>query len=171
MNKNKIGPNKGTFKRILGLVFKENLFKVILVLILMMASTFSNVYAMSSVQNILEAAGDIVKVGDENFSEVVKLIVRMIIFYGLSITLTYTHLRIMVDVGQDTLLHIRTNLFDHMMSLPLAYFDTNKDGDLMSRYTNDVDATRQMISQSLPQLTVSILMMTAYLTMMNKINF
>src|SRR5690606_17175834 len=53
-----------------------------------------------------------------------------------------------------------------MMGLPIQYFDTNKHGDVMSRYTNDVDATRQMISQSLSQLLTSVLMMISYMIAM-----
>lgn len=171
MNRKYMGkPVKGTFSRLLKMVLEQHLFKIIIVVILMAGATFSNVYAMSSIQNVLEASIKIkasVDLGNAaDFSEVYKLVARMAIFYLLSMTLTYSQLRIMITVGQDSLLHIRTSLFDHMMNLPLSYFDTNQHGDLMSRYTNDVDATRQMISQSLPQLTISILMMLAYLTMM-----
>src|SRR5690554_1567299 len=132
----------------------------------MVISTFTNVIAVSTIQEILTVSVEMLETNSTNFSEITTLMIRMITFYVISITFSYSYLRIMVDVGTDSLLHIRTNLFDHMMSLPLSYFDQNQHGDLMSRYTNDVDATRQMISQSLPQLTTSFLMMGAYLTMM-----
>lgn len=157
---------KGTLKRLLKLVFERQAFKLVVVLVLMVISTFTNVIAVSTIQEILTVSVEMVETNSTNFSEITTLMIRMILFYVVSITFSYSYLRIMVDVGTDSLLHIRTNLFDHMMSLPLSYFDQNQHGDLMSRYTNDVDATRQMISQSLPQLTTSFLMMGAYLTMM-----
>lgn len=64
----------------------------------------------------------------------------------------YAYNRIMVNVSQGTMKRIRTELFSHMESLPIRYFDTHAHGDIMSVYTNDVDTLRQLISQSLPQL-------------------
>ena len=65
---------------------------------------------------------------------------------------SYAYNRIMVNVSQGTMKRIRTELFSHMESLPIRYFDTHAHGDIMSVYTNDVDTLRQLISQSLPQL-------------------
>lgn len=164
--KNKVTYTKGTFSRLLGMVFKRHKFKIVLVIIFMLISTFSNAGAMASIQNVLDEAIKMVETGSTDFSGVAKLIMTMIILYGITIVFRYSHLRIMTDVGQDSLLHIRESLFTHMMSLPIQYFDTNKHGDVMSRYTNDVDATRQMISQSLPQLLTSVLMMISYMIAM-----
>src|SRR5690554_896548 len=164
--KNKVTYTKGTFSRLLGMVFKRHKFKIVLVIIFMLISTFSNAGAMASIQNVLDEAIKMVETGSTDFSGVAKLIMTMIILYGITIVFRYSHLRIMTDVGQDSLLHIRESLFTHMMGLPIQYFDTNKHGDVMSRYTNDVDATRQMISQSLPQLLTSVLMMISYMIAM-----
>lgn len=163
--KKSLQAKKGTLSRLLKLVFKENSFKLLLVLALMLISTFSNVIAVSTIQQIIDESVLITE-GLSNYSEVTKLIIKMIIFYSVSVTFSYFYLRVMVDVGQDSLLYIRTNLFDHMMRLPLSYFDSNQHGDLMSRYTNDVDATRQMVSQSLPQIASSLFLMFAYVVMM-----
>lgn len=158
--------SKGTLARLLKLVVKQNLFKLILVITFMLIATFANVGGMSTVQNVLDAAIKMVSDGSTDFTPVIRLILLMIGLYLTNIIFTYIHSRIMVDVGQDSLLYIRKNLFAHMMNLPLAYFDTNKHGDVMSRFTNDVDATRQMISQSLPQLARSVFLMVAYLIAM-----
>ncbi|MDY0278724.1 MAG: ABC transporter ATP-binding protein, partial [Acholeplasma sp.] len=166
MNHKKVKAEKGIFARLVKMVFKENKWQIIVVLLFMMISTFTNVKAMSTIQDILAEAIRMVEVNSNDFSGVATLIVTMIILYGSSILFGYFHQRIMVNVGQDSLTYIRENLFDHMLDLPLNYFDTNKHGDIMSRYTNDVDATRQMISQSLPQLIVSMLMMVGYLVAM-----
>jgi ATP-binding cassette subfamily B protein len=154
---------KGTFLRLLKLVFKEHKFKIIFVLLFMLTATFANVQGMSTIQNVLDEAVRLFKENSSDFTNIIRLVLIMAGFYLINITFTYIHLRIMVRVGQDTLFSIREKLFTHMMDLPLNYFDSNKHGDVMSRYTNDVDATRQMISQSLPQLTTSILLMIGYL--------
>lgn len=165
-NKKNIKAKKGTFSRLLGMVFQENKFKLVLVILFMIIGTFANVGAMSTVQNVLDEAIEMVKIGSSDFTRISKFILIMVALYSANIVFGYMHLRIMTGVGQDSLFQIRKNLFSHMIDLPLSYFDQNKHGDIMSRYTNDVDATRQMISQSLPQLAVSILMMIGYLTAM-----
>src|SRR5690625_114718 len=169
--KKKFEAKKGTFKRLLKLVFSQNKFKVILVVTLMVLATVANISSMRIIEDILDTANDMFKNNSNDFAPIVKLILTMITLYSINVIFSYLHLRLMVDVGQDSLLYIRTNLFEHMMDLPLSYFDSNKHGDLMSRYTNDVDATRQMISQSLPQLLVSLLMIVAYFTAMAVINW
>lgn len=162
---------KGTFRRLLGLVFSQNKFKVIIVVLLMILATLANISSMTTIEEILETSIKMYQNNSTDFTNIIKLISLMIALYGINVLFTYLHLRIMVDVGQDSLLYIRTTLFDHMMDLPLSYFDSNKHGDLMSRYTNDVDATRQMISQSLPQLLVSFLMIIGYFAGMAIINW
>ena len=166
MKKNKQVAKKGTFRRLVGLVFKRNKAKIITVLFLMLVATFANIGAMSRVQNILDTSAEMVETGSTDFGPIAKIVLTMIALYLTNITFTYTHLRIMTTVGQDSLLHIRNDLFTHMLDLPLSYFDSNKHGDIMSRYTNDVDATRQLISQSLPQVILSLFLMLGYLTAM-----
>lgn len=74
----------------------------------------------------------------------------MAVIYGVGIIATYSYNRIMVNVTQGTLLRLREELFNHMQTLPIRYFDTNSRGDIMSIYTNDIDTLRQMVSQSIP---------------------
>ena len=68
---------------------------------------------------------------------------------------------------QGTLKKIRSEMFNKMQSLPIKYFDTHNHGDIMSHYTNDIDTLRQMISQSMPQLMMSGIVVTAILFIMN----
>ncbi|HHW79511.1 MAG TPA: ABC transporter ATP-binding protein [Acholeplasmataceae bacterium] len=167
MVEKKYRAKKGTFTRLLGMVFKRHKYKLILVLILMLLATIANVSGMASVQSILTEAINMIESGNTtDFSGLTKIILAMMGFYAANILFTFIHLRIMINVGQDSLLYLRSSLFTHMMDLPIKYFDTNKHGDIMSRYTNDVDATRQMISQSLPQLASSMLLMLGYLAAM-----
>ena len=90
-----------------------------------------------------------------DFGPLVKALMKLAMFYVAGILMTYTYNRIMVNVSQGTMKKIRIDLFTHMESLPIKYFDTHAHGDIMSIYTNDTDTLRQMIGQSMPQLVNS----------------
>lgn len=79
--------------------------------------------------------------------------------YCIGIICSYTYNRIMVNVSQGTMKKLRDQLFSHMESLPIRYFDTHAHGDIMSVYTNDVDTLRQLMSQSIPQVINSVITM------------
>lgn len=160
-----------TFIRLMKLVFVRNKLPLILVLIFMVVSTIANVSGLNTLQNVMDEALRMYEVGSTDFSGIIKLLGMMVLFYVINISFTFAHLRLMVHVSQNSLVHLRTSLFDHMMDLPLKYFDSNKHGDIMSRFTNDVDATRQMVSQSLPQLTVSLMLMAGYFIAMLAISW
>ena len=74
----------------------------------------------------------------------------------IGILCAYVYQRLMVTISQGTMRDIRLEIFSHMESLPIRYFDTRAHGDIMSVYTNDVDTLRQVISQSIPQMINSI---------------
>ncbi len=79
--------------------------------------------------------------------------------YAAGLTANFTWNRLMAIICQGTLKKLREEMFDHMETLPIRYFDTHVHGDIMSYYTNDIDALRQMISQSLPQVTMTCLVL------------
>ena len=89
---------------------------------------------------------------------------------AVGVVTAFTYNRIMVNVSQGTMLHLRNDLFHKMESLPIKYFDTHAHGDIMSVYTNDVDTLRQMLSQSIPQIINSVLTMAATLVTMIILN-
>ena len=91
-----------------------------------------------------------------DYGPVAMALLRMIGVYAIGILCAYGYQRIMVNVTQGTMRNLRIELFTHMESLPIRYFDTHKHGDIMSVYTNDVDTLRQLISQSIPQLINSM---------------
>ena len=97
------------------------------------------------------------------FTELFKLILVMGFVFLIGVLSTLFYNRAMVIIEQGTLKKIRDEMFTHMQSLPIRYFDTHTHGDVMSRYTNDTDALRQAISQSLPQMFSSIVSVTAAL--------
>lgn len=87
----------------------------------------------------------------------VKPIAAMAVVYLISIAATYIYNLLMVIIAQGVLKKIRNRMFSHMQGLPIRYFDTHAFGDVMSRYTNDTDTLRDMISQSMPQLLSSVI--------------
>ena len=87
--------------------------------------------------------------------QILRLVVLLAVFYLLSLLAGFTYNQFMAIITQGTLKKLRERMFGGMQCLPVKYFDTNNHGDIMSYYTNDIDALRQMISQSFPQLLVS----------------
>ena len=86
--------------------------------------------------------------------------------YAVGIVCSYAYNRIMVNISQGTMRRLRDELFSHMESLPIRYFDTHAHGDIMSVYTNDVDTLRQVISQSIPQvINASVTFVTTLFSM------
>ena len=91
-----------------------------------------------------------------DFGPLVKYLIFMAFLYILGIVSSFLYNYLMVDVGQGTQKKIRDEMFTHMQTLPIRYFDSHPVGDLMSRYTSDIDTLRQMISMSIPQCISSI---------------
>lgn len=90
------------------------------------------------------------------FTALAYALAGMAVIYLCGVLSTLIYTRLMVTVSQGVLRHIRQQMFSHMQSLPIRYFDTHSHGDVMSHYTNDTDALRQMLSQSIPQLISSV---------------
>lgn len=101
-----------------------------------------------------------------DYSSLAQALFSLAIFLALGILCSYGYNRIMVNVSQGTMKQIRNELFFHMESLPIKYFDTNSHGDIMSIYTNDVDTLRQLFSQSIPQIVNStVTIVTTFISM------
>ena len=140
-------------KRLMGYVFEYYGFRMIMVFILIIVSVLANLQGTMFMKTLIDDYIDpMVKHNDQNFVPLIHAILRTATFYLIGIVATYSYNRIMVNVSQGTLRRVRDNLFEHMQSLPIKYFDTHTHGDIMSIYTNDVDTLRQMISQSIPSL-------------------
>ncbi len=91
------------------------------------------------------------------YGGLITAILKMCAIYAFGILSTFIYSRIMVTIAQGILKTIRDKMFTHMQSLPIKYFDTNSFGDVMSRYTNDADSLRQMLSMSIPQMFSSLI--------------
>ncbi len=161
---------KGTLKRLLGMLFKENkkLLSVVVVCILISATTgvASSIFLDALVRQIdLGLANGLNAV----LGGLIKIFITMGVVYATSILCNLIQAKTMAVVTQRFLHQIRTNVFNKMQSLPIKYFDANQTGDIMSTYTNDTDAIRQLVSQSLPHLlTSSISVFTLLVIMFTK---
>ena len=108
--------------------------------------------------------------GSNNFDSLASDLLQLVCIMGIGVITAFSYNRIMVNVSQGTMRHLRDDLFARMESLPIKYFDTHAHGDIMSVYTNDVDTIRQLLSQSIPQIINSVITMTATLITMIILN-
>ncbi len=111
-----------------------------------------------------------VATGADMFPELLNQIIRLACIMGAGVIAAYLYSRLMVNVSQGTMRSLRDDLFTHMESLPIKYFDTHAHGDIMSVYTNDVDTLRQLMSQTIPQTINSLITMVATLITMIVLN-
>ena len=140
-------------KRLLGYVFRYYKVHMIIVFICILLSVVMNLQGTMFMQVLIDDyIVPMLESGSRDFGPLLGAILRTACFYASGIAATYTFNRIMVNVTQGTLRRLRDEMFNHMESLPIGYFDGKTRGDIMSVYTNDIDTLRQMISQSIPQL-------------------
>ena len=142
--------------RIMGEVFQHYLPHCILVLVCIVVSALANVQASLFLQTLMDDyIVPMTQQQNPDFAPLAGALLRVGCIYVVGILAAWLNARVMVNVTQGTLRNLRVQLFTHMESLPIKYFDQHPHGDIMSVYTNDVDTLRQMISQSVPQLVSS----------------
>ncbi len=107
-------------------------------------------------------------IGSQNpdFTDLLRIIIMLAAIYAMGAICTYAYNRIMVNIAADSLYKMRMDMFTHMQKLPIRYFDTRTHGEIMSRYTNDIDTMRNMMSQSIPQLVSSTITVVGVFVMM-----
>ena len=145
-------------KRIMGEVFRHYLPHCILVLVCIVVSALANVQASLFLQTLMDDyIVPMTQQQNPDFAPLAAALLRVGVIYVIGILAAWLNARTMVNVTQGTLRNLRIQLFTHMESLPIKYFDQHPHGDIMSVYTNDVDTLRQMLSQSIPQLVSSVI--------------
>lgn len=166
--KNNRGNKKNTFTRLIKTLFE--FYPVLLPIISALILFNSVVSSIPSVfmQNIIAVIEKYWRT--KNWAqaqvEVFSFVSILAILYILSLIASFTYNRLMAVVTQGSLMKFREKMFARMESLPIRYFDTNAHGDIMSIYTNDTDTLRQLISQSLPALMqTSIVLLTVFCIM------
>lgn len=160
MKNNKRGTNKPgqTIKRLLSYITGEYKLKFILVLVCILISAIVSTLSSTFIGTLID---DYITpmLGQQHpvFTGLFKTICMMGCIYVVGILATLFYNRTMAAISQGLLKKIRDDMFSHMQKLPIKYFDTHTNGDIMSRYTNDTDTLRQMISQSIPQMFSSVI--------------
>lgn len=155
----KIDANTGkTLKRLLAYILKRYKLPFFIVAVCILISSIAGVIGTVFLKNLIDEY-IVPLIGQENpdFLPLLRMLTVMAMIYYSGVLSTYVYNRIMIFITQGTLKRIRDDLFAHMETLPIPFFDQNAHGDLMSLYTNDTDTLRQMISQSLPQFLNSII--------------
>ena len=158
-------------KRLLGYVFRYYKVHMIVVFVSIIISVLANLQGTMFLQKLIDDYIEpMLESGSRDYEPLLWAILQTAGYYAVGILCTYANNRIMVNVTQGTLRRLRDDMFNHMESLPIGYFDSNSRGDIMSMYTNDIDTLRQMISQSLPQLfeaTITVLGVTVCMIILN----
>ena len=150
-----------TFKRLLKELYLPNKKRLILVAICLVVSAIVSSGASIYIINMVRSLFDSGKLQDEILQSLIIGVSIMAVVYAAGVAANFIYTRVMAVVTQKFLDDTRKKLFGGMQSLPIRYFDTHTNGDIMSYYTNDIDAIRQMVSQSLPQVFISAIMIIA----------
>ena len=155
-------------KRVLGYLLRDYKFAFFIVVVCILGSALATLRGTLFMQSLIDDyIVPLTQAQTPDFSKLAAALVAVALTYGIGILCAYGYNRIMVNVSQGTMRNLRVELFQHMESLPIRYFDTHAYGDIMSIYTNDVDTLRQLISQSIPQLLNSfVTILTSFISMM-----
>lgn len=155
-------------KRVLGYLLWDYKFSFFIVVICILGSALATLRGTLFMQSLIDDyIVPLTQAQTPDFSKLAAALVAVALTYGIGILCAYGYNRIMVNVSQGTMRNLRMELFQHMESLPIRYFDTHAHGDIMSIYTNDVDTLRQLISQSIPQLLNSfVTILTSFISML-----
>lgn len=157
-----------TLKRVLAYVIKNYKWRFMAVFVLILIAALCMVRFSLFMQTLIDSyVTPLLAAKNPEFSGLAHAIFQLIIIGIIGVASSYTYNRLMVYVGQGTIRRIRIDLFTHMESLPIKYFDTHAHGDIMSIYTNDVDTLRQLIGQSIPQVVnSSFSILTTFVSML-----
>ena len=155
-------------KRVLGYMLKDYKFSFFMVVVCILGSALATLRGTLFMQTLIdEYIVPLTQAETPDFSGLASALVSLAIVYAVGILCAYGYNRIMVNVSQGTMRNLRTELFTHMESLPIRYFDSHPHGDIMSVYTNDVDTLRQLMSQSIPQVINSgVTILTSFVSML-----
>ena len=153
--------------RVLKYMLKNYKFSFFMVVVCILGSALATLRGTLFMQSLIDDyIVPLTQAQTPDFSELAAAIASVAITYLIGIICAYGYNRIMVNISQGTMRNLRIELFQHMESLPICYFDTHAHGDIMSVYTNDVDTLRQLISQSIPQVINSgVTILTSFISM------
>ena len=155
---------KGTFKKLMGYVgkYKGSLVLVAVCLIVSSAASVATSYMLKPLLNNYILPGD--------FPGLFRMLLLMGGLFALSSLCSYAYARIMVHVAQHTVAALRQDLFDRLQELPISYYDRHQSGDLMSRFTNDIDTVSEMLNSSFASIISNVLTFVGTVVMMIVLN-
>lgn len=149
---------KGAVKRVYQYIFKHYKMVCLIVAICILISSVTSVVSTLFTKELIDKyILPMTQSAVPDFYPLAKALFILAVVLVLGIICSYTYNRLMINVSQGSLKHMRIDVFSHMESLPIKYFDTHAHGDIMSVYTNDIDTLRQMIGSSLPQVFSSVI--------------
>ena len=159
---------QSSFGRLIRYLFRYYPARLIITMVCIVISSCASVAATAFMQRLID---ECITPGISSgmaavWEQLVSILTLMGVIYVSGVAAAFIYTRIMAVVTQGTLKHFRVDMFDRMETLPIKYFDTHAHGDIMSTYTNDTDAIRQMIGQSLPQLFQASLTMLSIVFLM-----
>lgn len=161
-SENKGGVAGNAAKRIMGYVTRGYRIQFGAVILCIVVSALASVAGSLFIETLIDDyISPLLLEAAPVFTGLLKALLAMAGIYLIGVISTLLYNRLMVTVSQGVLKAIRTEMFDHMQGLPIQYFDTHSHGDVMSCYTNDTDALRQMLSQSIPQMFSSAITVAA----------
>ena len=146
-------------KRLLKYIFKKYSLAYLVVVCCIFVSVFASLQGTLFTKTLIDEYITPLLMSDSapDYTGLLFAILRVAGFYACGIVASFLQARILIFVSQGTMKSMRDDMFSHMETLPISYFDTHSHGDIMSMYTNDIDTMRQMVSQSLPQMINSII--------------
>ena len=155
---------RGTFKKLMGYVgkYKGSLVLVAVCLIVSSAGSVATSYMLKPLLNNYILPGD--------FPGLFRMLLLMGGLFALSSLCSYAYARIMVHVAQQTVATLRQDLFDRLQELPISYYDRHQSGDLMSRFTNDIDTVSEMLNSSFASIISNVLTFVGTVVMMIVLN-
>ena len=155
---------RGTFKKLMGYVgkYKGSLVLVAVCLIVSSAGSVATSYMLKPLLNNYILPGD--------FPGLFRMLLLMGGLFALSSLCSYAYARIMVHVAQQTVAALRQDLFDRLQELPISYYDRHQSGDLMSRFTNDIDTVSEMLNSSFASIISNVLTFVGTVVMMIVLN-
>ena len=155
---------KGTFRKLMGYVgrYKGSLVLVAVCLVVSSGASVATSYMLKPLLNSYIIPGD--------FPGLFKMLLLMGGLFALSSLCSYAYARIMVHVAQHTVAALRQDLFDRLQELPVSYYDRHQSGDLMSRFTNDIDTVSEMLNSSFASIISNVLTFVGTVVMMIVLN-
>ena len=155
---------KGTFRKLMGYIgrYKGSLVLVAVCLVVSSGASVATSYMLKPLLNSYIIPGD--------FPGLFKMLLLMGGLFALSSLCSYAYARIMVHVAQHTVAALRQDLFDRLQELPVSYYDRHQSGDLMSRFTNDIDTVSEMLNSSFASIISNVLTFVGTVVMMIVLN-